>query len=80
MPRTRARPANEAGRHRFADYIVDVFFVALLAAPFLIFESPASVQDAVVAARAADTRGVIGAAVAAPAVPARANDSTYGPE
>jgi len=69
---SRARPqaAERPVGSRTADYIVDVFFVALLAAPFLIFETPASVQDAVAPLHGAN------AAVAA-AAPA---GTTYGPE
>jgi len=68
-PRTRERPDGSSSRSRLADYIVDVFFVALLAAPFLIFEAPASVQDAVVPLHAT-------AAQASAPAPAAA----YGPE
>jgi hypothetical protein len=52
-------------RTRRANYIADVLFIALLAAPFLIFESPASVQDAVVAA-GSDRVTVVAPAAAAP--------------
>ena len=47
-----AEAAEAASGHRLADYVVDVFFIVLLAAPFVIFQSPASVQEAVVAAQA----------------------------
>jgi hypothetical protein len=47
VPRARARAAEAAGTHRLVDYIVDVAFIALLAAPFLIFQSPSSAQEAV---------------------------------
>jgi len=63
------------GRSRFADYIGDVFFVALLAAPFLIFQSPGSVQDAVVGVHAPDASVAVTAATPAPA-----SGSAYGPE
>ena len=46
--RPRATAGAGTGSHHVADYIVDVFFVVLLAAPFVIFKSPASVEDAVV--------------------------------
>jgi hypothetical protein len=78
----RSPSASSAGAHRaerparshLADYIIDVFFVALLAAPFLIFYSPESVQDAVgghaaVSASAPSAQG--------PGAPAA---SEYGPE
>jgi hypothetical protein len=61
---SRAAAAQAAGSHRLADYVVDVFFIVLLAAPFVIFQSPASVEDAVVAAHA-QPQGA---------------DATYGPE
>jgi hypothetical protein len=32
---------------RGADYVADIFFIALLAAPFLIFDAPGSMPDAV---------------------------------
>lgn len=53
LARAESRPATTAesvGGHRLADYIVDVFFVVVLAAPFVIFKSPATVEDAVVPA------------------------------
>ena len=64
LPLAQARDTKPATHHRLADYIVDVFFIVLLAAPFVIFQSPASVQDAVVAH--------------SPAQPAA--DTAYGPE
>ena len=82
IPATRNSPARASrieGASRIADYIVDVFFIALLAAPFLIFQSPASVQEAVGSARAADTAVVVTAAAPAPATPPSAA-SAYGPE
>ena len=63
--RSRAEPASGA---RAADYVADIFFIALLAAPFLIFESPSSVPEAVVAQRA--TPPAIAAPAAAAAVQA----------
>ena len=69
-PRARPQASERPAGHRLADYIVDVFFVALLAAPFLIFEAPASVQDAVAPLHGSN------AAVAASA-PA---GTMYGPE
>ena len=51
-PRRRATdPAQadtprSAGSNHLADYIVEVLFIALLAAPFVIIHSPASIQDA----------------------------------
>ena len=58
-PVTRAAVASRehASGHHLADYVVDVFFVVLLAAPFVIFKSPASVEEAVVPvhAQVADT-------------------------
>ena len=77
-PRVRDHASAPAGGSRLADYVIDVFFIALLAAPFLIFEAPASVQEAVVAAHATDA-SVLGA-VAAPAATPRAGDPAYGPE
>jgi hypothetical protein len=38
---------------RAADYVADIFFIALLAAPFLVFEAPSSVPEAAIAARSA---------------------------
>jgi len=66
---------TEGGRNRLADYVVDVFFVALLAAPFLIFQSPASVQDAVVGVHAPDASVAVTASA-----PAQTSTSAYGPE
>jgi hypothetical protein len=76
--RTRSRDADASRGDRLANYIVDVFFVALLAAPFLIFQSPASVQDAVVSSHAAIAK--TDATAAAPATPAVAEDPSYGPQ
>jgi len=78
--------ASEAGAKasRMADYIADVVFIALLAAPFLIFEAPASIRDAVLTAGAqrpaivsTATSAHASPSVAAPAAPV---DDAYGPE
>jgi hypothetical protein len=52
VPRPRAA-AEAASSHRLADYVVDVFFIVLLAAPFVIFQATPSVQEAVVATQPA---------------------------
>jgi len=64
----RATEVEPAGTHHLVDYIVDVFFIALLAAPFLIFQSPSSVQDAVVGTPVVQV------------APQAAADPGYGPE
>ena len=48
----RARPTR-ARRSRAADYVADVCLVALLAAPFVLFEAPSTLPDAVILSRAA---------------------------
>ena len=53
-------------RSQMADYIADICLVALLAAPFMLFDAPSTLPDAVIASRAGP------AAVAEPA-PAAAN-------
>ena len=62
---------------RKANYIVDVIFIVLLAAPFLIFEAPASWQDAVLSTRATSPAIVSTANAQAPAAAVR---DDYGPE
>jgi hypothetical protein len=47
--RTSTRPAR---RSRAADYLADICLVTLLAAPFLLFESPSTLPEAVVVSRA----------------------------
>ena len=76
--RARPRDAESSRGERLGNYIVDVFFVALLAAPFLIFQSPASVQEAVVSSHAAIA--TTDAAAAVPATAASAEDPSYGPQ
>ena len=52
-PNTSARtPASHARRSRAADYVADICLVMLLAAPFLLFEAPSALPDAVVVSRA----------------------------
>ena len=77
-------PDAGAKASRMADYIADVVFIALLAAPFLIFEAPASIRDAVVTAGAerpaivsAATSAHASASVPAPAAPMA---DEYGPQ
>jgi hypothetical protein len=76
-------PEHGAKASRMADYIADVVFIALLAAPFLIFEAPASIHDAVTAGaeRPAIVSPTASAhaspSIAAPAAPV---DDAYGPE
>jgi hypothetical protein len=71
------------GASRTADYIADVVFIALLAAPFLIFEAPDSIRDAVLAA-GAERPAIVSTANAqhAPTTPAPAAPvpDGYGPE
>ncbi|HEY1327680.1 MAG TPA: hypothetical protein VGI14_12125 [Casimicrobiaceae bacterium] len=57
----RSRPARKPRGSWLADYIADVVFIVILAAPFVIFTAPSSVPEAVVSASAA---------AAAPATPA----------
>ena len=81
-----ARAGRPVGGNRFADYVLDVFFIALLAAPFVIFATPASMQDAVVSSHTPATSIVSTAAAAATAAPRAADaappaaDGAYGPE
>jgi hypothetical protein len=80
--KTAARTRDD-GASRTADYIADVVFIALLAAPFLIFEAPASIRDAVLSA-GADRPAIVSTANAqhtptAPAPAAPVPDG-YGPE
>ena len=46
-------PATPARRSRAADYVADVCLVALLAAPFMLFEPPSTLPEAVIVSRAA---------------------------
>jgi hypothetical protein len=62
---TRTTAARAPGRSRAADYVADVCLVALLAAPFMLFEAPSTLPDAVIASRA-------GPVVASQPAPARA--------
>ena len=66
-------PEDGAKASRMADYIADVVFIALLAAPFLIFEAPASIRDAVL------TAGAQRPAIVSPATPAHASASVPAP-
>ena len=94
VARPSATPADPAGRshlagvepgerrEHLADYIVDVFFIALLAAPFVIFQSPATMQEAATG-HATVTQAVVSSAAAEPvagAANAGSGDSAYGPE
>jgi len=78
--------APEAGAKasRMADHIADVVFIVLLAAPFLIFQAPASIRDAVLTA-GAERPAIVSTATFAHAsasipAPAAAVDDAYGPE
>jgi len=66
------RSARTGHRSRTADYIADIALVALLAAPFMLFEAPSTLPEAVIASRAAPT------AVAQPA-PAAADEQHAAP-
>jgi hypothetical protein len=80
--RAAAKPADPATRSHLADYIVDVFFILLLAAPFVIFQSPATVHEAV-SGHATATQAVVSSAAAAPVArpaDAPAGNPAYGPE
>ncbi|HSV19978.1 MAG TPA: hypothetical protein VLR71_16310 [Casimicrobiaceae bacterium] len=82
VARPSATPADPAGRSHLADYVVDVFFIALLAAPFVIFQSPATMQEAATG-HATVTQAVVSSAAAEPvagAANAGSGDSAYGPE
>ena len=82
VARASAKPADPAGRSHLVDYIVDVFFIALLAAPFVIFQSPATMQDAATG-HAAVTQAVVSSAAAAPVAgtaDAGSSETAYGPE
>jgi hypothetical protein len=78
-------PDDSASASRLADYIADVFFIALLAAPFLIFEVPATIRDAVLAA-AAERPAIVSHANASQApvtnasTPVAPASDAYGPE
>lgn len=77
-------PDDGAKASRMADYIADVVFIALLAAPFLIFEVPASIRDAVLAA-GAERPAIVSPAASAHASagalsPAAPVADEYGPE
>jgi len=53
-PRTAERRSARTGhRSRTADYIADIALVALLAAPFMLFEAPSTLPDAVIVSRSA---------------------------
>jgi hypothetical protein len=67
-----SKRSEAASGARAADYVADIFFIALLAAPFMIFESPGSVPEAVVAARANPPAVVAPAAAAPVAAPPQA--------
>ena len=45
------RSARTGHRSRTADYIADIALVALLAAPFMLFEAPSTLPDAVIVSR-----------------------------
>jgi hypothetical protein len=47
------RSARTGHRSRTADYIADIALVALLAAPFMLFEAPSTLPDAVIVSRSA---------------------------
>jgi hypothetical protein len=49
--RTDRRSTCTGHRSRTADYIADIALVALLAAPFILFEAPSALPEAVVASR-----------------------------
>jgi len=51
--RTDRRSTATGHRSRTADYIADVVLVALLAAPFVLLEAPATLSDAVDLSRSA---------------------------
>jgi hypothetical protein len=51
-PTTGARASRPARRSRAADYVADVCLITLLAVPFLLFESPSTLPDAIVVSRA----------------------------
>src|SRR5439155_1332299 len=76
-----ARERDAAGVSRRANYLLDVALIALMAAPFLIFEAPASIQDAVINA-AADRPAVVSTARAAMPLHAASitSNDVYGPE
>jgi len=69
---TERRATRTGHRSRTADYIADVVLVALLASPFMLFEAPSTLPEAVIASRAAPT------AVAQPA-PAAADEQHAAP-
>jgi hypothetical protein len=75
------RQSDAGGASRRANYLLDVALIALMAAPFLIFEAPTSIQDAVVSA-AAERPAVMSTARAAVPLHAAAvtNNDVYGPE
>jgi hypothetical protein len=47
------RSARTGHRSRTADYIADIALVALLAAPFMLFEAPSTLPEAVIVSRSA---------------------------
>jgi hypothetical protein len=53
-PKPAERRSTRTGhRSRTADYIADIALVALLAAPFMLFEAPSTLPDAVIVSRSA---------------------------
>ena len=71
-------PDDGARTSRTANYVMDVVFIALLAAPFLIFEAPASVREALVTPAAAVAPAVQLSAFSPASSSAPAD--VYGPE
>jgi hypothetical protein len=55
---TERRVRRVGHRSWTADYIADIALVALLASPFMLFEAPSTLPEAVVASRAGPTNVV----------------------
>jgi hypothetical protein len=79
--RTGAESAPDEGAtpSRRANYVADVVFIALLAAPFLVFQAPASIRDAVLSA-GAERPAIVTPVQQAAASPAAPVPEGYGPE